>query len=215
MWYAPDRPDAFLSTLHAIHGQRGYLIHASRAFTWRVTGAVVPEEIQWTPNAFNLVGFTVAAGAPPTFAQFFAGSPAHQHNRIYRLEDGNWRRVSDPSGEAMREGEAFWIYCDGASSYQGPLRVQTLLRQQVVLTSGTADLILRNESSHPVVASVQHVPSVGPPVPLSIVVQTITEGVPAVRRMAAPQPAGAWTQELPSIEAGESRGFPCRPSARQ
>ena len=38
VWYAEDRPDAFLKTLNAIYGQQAYLIHTKQAFQWKVDG---------------------------------------------------------------------------------------------------------------------------------------------------------------------------------
>jgi len=40
VWYASSRPDAFLSSLHAVHGNRAFLIYATQDFMWQATGAV-------------------------------------------------------------------------------------------------------------------------------------------------------------------------------
>jgi biotin carboxyl carrier protein len=89
--------------------------------TGRVTGAPVA----WQPDAFNFTGASVAAVGGPTFAQYFAGSSALKNQTIYRMVDGRWKQVIQPSAESMRSGEAFWIFCEGSSDYQGPLRVET------------------------------------------------------------------------------------------
>ena len=208
VWYAPERPDAFLSTLHAVHGQRGYLVHALADLVWPVQGQVVRLPYRWEPNAFNLTGFPVARQGAPTFAQYFQGSKAHRHNRIYRLEGGSWRRVLDPSAEAMRSGEAFWIFCDGASTYQGPLRVQTPIERALFLGRAVGDVVLRNESTHPLTPTMEHVAAEGDPVPLSIVLQGVRGGGALRSELAAPKPAGAWVQTLPPIEAGEGIRVP-------
>lgn len=202
VWYSETRPDAFLKTLHGIYGQQGFLIHAKSDFTWTVTGVVTPGATRWQPNAYNFVGFGVHPVAAPTFAQFFSGSAAHRHNKIYRLASGTWRRVSDASAEAMRSGEAFWIFCDGASTYQGPLRVETTTRLGVVLGKGTDTMTLRNDTPNPLTPTVEHVASGGTPVPISIVVQSVNTTNSAVTSLALPQPAGAWTQPLPPLEGG-------------
>jgi len=202
VWYSSKRPDAFLKSLHAIYGQQAYLIHCTSDHTWQVTGASVPTQITWEPNTFNLVGFSVQAQSAPTFAQFFAGSTAHQHNRIYRLTDGSWRRVLDPTAETMASGEAFWIYCDGPSRYQGPLRIETSQRDGLVLGEGIASLTLRNESDHPVSPTIEHVASGPHPLPLSIVIQAVGDPAEPVRTISAPLPKGHWVQPLPPIEAG-------------
>ena len=104
VWYSPARREAFLRTLHAIQGNQPYLLHSSRAFTWNVQGRVFPLSISWRPNAYNFVGFGVHPTAGPTFDQFFSGSHAHQHNELYRLHSGSWRRVLDPDGGGFALG---------------------------------------------------------------------------------------------------------------
>jgi hypothetical protein len=208
VWYEAGRPDAFLSTLQVIYGQRAYLIHARSAFTWTVTGLVVPPETTWQPDAFNFVGFGVDGQAPPTFDQFFAGSKAHHHNRIYRLANGAWRRVVNPEQETMRSGEAFWIYCDGSSKYQGPLRVETTTRHGLLLGSDGDAVVLRNQTDHPLIPTLEHAPSGTNTVPLSIVIQMVGDPAASVRSVAAPQPDGPWEQPLPPLEAGQSVRVP-------
>jgi hypothetical protein len=208
VWYAESRPDAVLQSLFAVHGQRAYLVQSSADFTWRVKGRVTPPEVHWQPDAYNLVGFGVSSDAPPTFAQFFAGSPAHRHNRLYRMANGVWQRVSDPGGALMRSGEAFWIYCEGASTYQGPLSVETLTRNGVVLGDGTGDVTLRNRTSHPVQPEVHHLPAVGDPVPLAIVVQVTRDPRQPIKHVPVAKPEGSWTQALPPLEAGHAVRIP-------
>jgi CheY-like chemotaxis protein len=200
VWYSRSRPDAFLTSLHAVNGQRAYLLYSRTDYTLSVNGAVLPQEVAWEPNAFNFVGFGVRAGAAPTFAQFFGDSPAHQHNRIYRLTDGSWRRVLDPSAEVMKSGEAFWIFCTGASKFHGPLRLETKQRDGVLLANAADGINLRNETDHPLAVTIEHLPSTNA-VPLSILIQTVGDPVTPVRSVGAPLPAGPWTQPLPPLEA--------------
>lgn len=208
VWYAEDRPDAFLKSLHGIQGQQAYLVHATRNFTWEVQGTVVVPDVSWVPNAYNLVGFSVDAQSPPTFAQFFDGSPAHRHNRIYRLQDGAWRQVTAPGAETMRSGEAFWIYCEGASKYSGPLGVETRTRQGILLGSSAAPLTLRNHATYPLAATIEHRPSVGPPVPLAVVVRALGQTEGQIAAVSSPRPDGAWTLDLPALEAGQALQIP-------
>jgi hypothetical protein len=202
IWHAPARVDAFLTTLHAIYGQQAYLIHAERDFTWQIRGAVIPPEVRWQADAFNFVGFSVHPQAGPTFAQFFNGSKAHRHNRIYRLVNGSWRRVTDPSAETIRAGEAFWIFCEGGSRYQGPLRVETTTRFGVFLGPGADALILRNHAGHPVTPTLEHVANSSRPVPLSIVIQAVGGAGGEIRSISTPQTEQGWTQPLPALETG-------------
>lgn len=202
VWYSNKRPDAFLKTLYAIYGQQAYLVHAKNAFTWQVTGAVVPPQIHWRPNSFNLVGFSVAPVGGPTFAQFFAGSAALRNQPIYRLTAGSWRKVTVPDAETIRAGEAFWIYCDGASDYQGPLRVKTETVQGLVVGSEADSLTLQNQTDHPITPTVEQVATGSDTVPLAIAVQAIGDPAAPVKSVAVPKPDGAWTQLLPPLEAG-------------
>src|ERR1051325_604918 len=194
VWYAVNRPDAFLKTLHAIYGQQGYLIHAKSDYTWTVTGAVVPAQTKWQPNAYNFVGFSVHPVAAPTFAQFFSGAAPLRHNKIYRLVNDTWRRVSDASAETMRSGEAVWVYCDGATTYQGPWRVETTTRLGLVLGHEADSITLRNDTANPLTPTVEHVVASGPPVPLSLVVQATSLTNTMVQPVSVARPAGAWTQ---------------------
>jgi hypothetical protein len=44
---------------------------------------------------------------------------------MFRLSSqGLWTFIDDPSSAVMRSGEAYWVYCSGASKYQGPLAVE-------------------------------------------------------------------------------------------
>jgi hypothetical protein len=208
VWYSESRPDAFLTTLHAIQGQQAYLVNSKTDFTWKVTGTVMPPEVQWKPSSFNLVGFSVDEQAPPTFAQFFSGSKAHQHNRIYRLDNGTWRQVTDPSAESMRSGEAFWIYCDGGSKYQGPLQVNCPTRQGLVLRSGARALTLRNETDYPITATLEHVAAGSNAVPLAVVVTAVGDETAPVRSIPVAKPDGNWTQPLPVLEPGRALRVP-------
>jgi hypothetical protein len=208
VWYAGKRPDAFLKTLFAIYGQQPYLIQAKSDYTLTITGSVVPPDVHWQPNAYNLVGFSVSSPGAPTFARFFAGSTAHQHNRLYRLTDGNWRRVLDPGAETMRSGEAFWIYSEGTSKYQGPLSVETTIAQGVFLGSGSDALTLRNQSADPITATIQHVPAGTNSLPLSIVIRALSDGGTPIQSVAAAQPNGPWTHVLPPLEAGAAMQVP-------
>ena len=200
VWYSEERPDAFLTTLYAIHGERAYLVYSGASYTWQVEGTARKPDVQWQANAYNFMGFPVHAQAAPTFAQFFSGSDAHDLDRIYRLVDGAWKKVTVPDGETMRSGEAFWIYCDGASSYMGPLRVETASHFGLIPFSGKADLILRNDTEHPVTATLEHVGSTNS-VPLAIVIQALADASEPIKYVETPLPDGAWTQPLPPLEA--------------
>lgn len=208
VWYAQNRPDAFLKSLHAIYGQQGYLIHVKSDYTLTISGGAYPPKPQWEPDSYNFVGFGLSSQSPPTFAQFFSGSPAHRHNKIYRLTDGVWRRVLDPSAETMRSGEAFWIYSEGASKYPGPLAIESAARSGLVVNAAGDTITLRNQTDHPLATTVEHVPSGSNAVPLSITVQVLGATNAPVQSVAVPKPAGAWAQPLPALEGRAALRIP-------
>jgi hypothetical protein len=150
--YQPNDPQNIVTNLHAIHGNQAYLIHVSAGATLTVTGEPKVPNINWKPNSFNLVGFHVNADNPPLFHDFFEPSSAHNGDfvsgratpEIYQLDNASssWVPVLSPS-VPMKKGEAFWVYTQGSSEFNGPVAVQleradglhygdTLTRQDVV-----------------------------------------------------------------------------------
>jgi len=209
VWYAPHRSDAFLSTLYAIYGPKAYLIHATTNVHWTVRGTVSPEAFSWTPNAFNFVGFSVAEPGAPTFLQFFEASAAHNHNKIYRLAGGTWHQVLNPGAALMRNGEAFWIYCDGHSDYPGPLQAGTASQLGLVLSSQSgSDLVLRNRTGHPLGVTLEHSTADNDPVPLLVPVLAFDPDVNKLGTLLVELGAGDWTQNLPPLEASAARRIP-------
>lgn len=158
VWYAPSRQDDFLSTLFAIQGNRGYLIYAESDFMWTVTGTVALGTVKWKPDSFNYGGFGVNAAAAPTFGRYFAGSTAHQPGKIYRLVNDQWTLVANPATEQMRAGESCWVYCKGASDYQGPLSVKVATGDSVLFgSSAESPVTLENRTGDPLTVKVETV----------------------------------------------------------
>lgn len=120
-----------LNNLYAINADSTYLIRLpdqSPQLTMNIVGRPTLRPKGWVPDSFNLTGFGLTA--KPTFATFFAPSDALKNQAIYRLNNvtGAWEIVNNPTTvttATMLSGEAFWIYCSGASVYQGPLAVKT------------------------------------------------------------------------------------------
>lgn len=209
VWYAPARPDAFLTTLYSIYGAKPYLIFAATNATVEITGTVATERLAWTPDAYNFVGFSVAAPGAPTFRQFFRGSPAHDHNKLYRLVDGTWRQVLDSSAAAMRSGEAFWIYCDGRSDYPGPLDVTAPPTGEITLSSqGGGEIVFRNRVDHPVAYAVEHLVDPARPIPLSAPVLAMDETDGRSQTLSVHFAAGYFKQDFPPLEAGQAIRLP-------
>lgn len=211
VWYAENRPDAFLKSLNAIYGNQAYLIHTTRPFEWRVDGLISGGRVKWQPDSFNLTGFSVKKQGTPSFAEFFEASAAHRGQAIYRLEQNVWRKVVQPAAESMRSGEAFWIFCKGGSDYQGPFTVETGAADGMLTLegSGTASLVLRNHTSHPVTPHMEHVTTAAAAVPLSIQVRVLNASLEQpVQYAAAKKPAQAWEQEMPALESGGRLALP-------
>ncbi len=216
VWYAPHRADAFLGTLNAIYGARAYLIHATTNASFTVQGTVPSVDQRWIPKAYNFVGFTVASPGGPTFKQFFQSSTAHNHNKIYRLVEGTWRQVLDPSAATMRPGEAFWIYCDGHSSYTGPLGVEAGSHLGLLLSSqGGDDLVLRNRANHPLAVTLEHIVEGNSPIPMSVPVRTFDPEINALRTAYVNLGDGAWSQTFPTFEAGKALRLPLQLRLRE
>jgi hypothetical protein len=178
VWYAARRPDSFLSTLHAITGNRAYLIQAERDFTWTVEGHVELSRVVWKADSYNFIGFPLDPQSPPTFEKFFGGSKAHRSSRIFRLANDHWSPVTDRIGTVMRAGEAFWVECRGGSDYQGPLRVKSPDGNR--LTFGgliQSHLMMANESLDPAAVAVETV-GVGAGLPLTYTISGITDTGP-------------------------------------
>lgn len=155
IWYGSERPESFLSNLHALHGHNAFLLHSQSDHQLKVTGQVYLKRLNWKSDSFNLVGFPINPAVAPTFGEYFQGVDAHSGQPVYRLLDGQWRRVTNPAATPMRRGEAYWVYSKGGSDYQGPAEVRLAfhdhLRYSPSQFNGT--LVLRNRSPHPAKAT--------------------------------------------------------------
>jgi hypothetical protein len=122
--FPPQRPEAFLTKLYRVNALRAYLVKLTNGpHTLTVTGRPVVREVRWVPDSFNLRGFPVNPSMLPTFNTFFGPSAAHAGQRIYQLrDDGQWTLVAP--GDLMKHGEAYWVFCRGASKFPGPLGIE-------------------------------------------------------------------------------------------
>ncbi len=168
-WFPADSPADIVNNLNIIRGGMPYLIQVKgdQAINWQLTGTPILREIDWYPDSFNLVGFSLDPSSPPTFHSFFSLSPAHDGQPIRRLDSsGMWEPVANPFSTPMQAGEAFWIYCDGASNYAGPLQAETssglheLEFQRIV---NTIPLRVRNNGTQPKTVTLSPLPSESPP----------------------------------------------------
>jgi len=207
-YFPPGSGKSFLTDLFTVQGGRGYLIKlgGSESVDWTVTGRPVVRSVDWMPNSFNLVGFHVAQDEPPTFQSFFAPSPSHVGQPVYRLSgSGEWEVIADPSAESIHSGEAYWIYCKGQSDYSGPIRVVFEQGDQMdfgrTLTEQT--LRLRNETSSVKQIAIEKLASENPP---DASLPSLAGGVPLTYwdwNSAAPDWKAFEAQILRSLQPGE------------
>ncbi len=119
----PGRP---AMNLFSLLGGRPYLVKLAGSVnrSWVIQGRPAIRRIEWLSDAQNFVGFPLDPNsAAPTFQSFFAGSPAHAGQAIYRLDAfGSW--ILTPATATLNRGEAFWIRTVGQSTFSGPLSVE-------------------------------------------------------------------------------------------
>lgn len=168
--YLPaDQAARATRNLFVLQGARPYLIKLkSGATTTNLTliGQPIVRTPDWLPDSYNFAGFSLSPGSTPTFQDFFSGSAAHAGQPVYRLNaSGQWTLVSNPSTTTMQAGEAFWVYCKGASTFSGP--VQLTLEQRDGLLYGhvqTEETVrIQNNSTSIRTISVQELSSLAPP----------------------------------------------------
>ncbi len=153
-WSPPPSP-VFLNTLSAVSAQRAYLVKVTSATTLTVTGQSTVKDVPWMADSFNLRGFPVNAALLPTFGSYFAGTTAHAGQRIYYLAtNGQWQLVNPT--DSMHDGEAYWTYSSGASTFQGTLHAGSTISGALdfgkVLTELTPRL--RNDSNVPLTVTI-------------------------------------------------------------
>ncbi|PIE90775.1 MAG: hypothetical protein CR997_03885 [Acidobacteria bacterium] len=125
VWVPENAPAAMAVNLYRMFSGKSYLVNyaGQQPVTLVVSGVPSVDKIKWVPDSYNLVGFHLDREHPPTFANFFSSSEAHQGNLFYRLgSDGRWVQVNP--AQSMRAGESYWIYTQGESSFNGPLMVE-------------------------------------------------------------------------------------------
>jgi hypothetical protein len=122
-YFPSSRPDSFLTTLYSVQPLHAYLVKLTNAATLTVSGVPVVRPSKWVTDSFNLRGFPVDPAKLPTFATFFEASAAHAGQAIYELQpNGQWQPVANTA--TMKHGEAYWAYCQGASTFSGPTGIE-------------------------------------------------------------------------------------------
>jgi hypothetical protein len=142
-YFPPERPESFVNNLQAVKAHRPYLIRVTSPATWTVTGRPSLRAPRWLPSSYNLVGVPVdPAGAAPSLQTFFRGSAAHAGRAAFRLAaNGTWNPIAP--GDLLRTGEAFWIWTEGGSGFQGPFDIEIPLKDGLDFGASLERLPLR------------------------------------------------------------------------
>lgn len=142
-YFPPQSEEAAATNLFRLQEGQCYLIKATRATTWRVTGTPRLVEERWRPEAYNLVGFHVSEDSPPTFATWFENSSAHQPLDIWTLgAGGEWQQVTETSTATVESGRAYWVFAHQATEYQGPVQIESDLGRNIDFDRILADIDL-------------------------------------------------------------------------
>lgn len=161
--YTKSPEKAALTNLYAIFANRAYLIKLGgrQNVTWSVTGAPATDKTLWTADSFNLVGFHVNTANPPTFAEFLSSSPSNAGQPVYRLSSqGVWELVANPVTTAIKSGEAYWVYCNGSSTFQAPVKVQIMGSElNFGTTTDMNSVTITNDSTATRTATIRFQPS--------------------------------------------------------
>ena len=124
-WIPTNHPMASQINLFILQGGKSYLIKlATNAAPINLVLHGYPNvrKPEWLTDSFNLAGFSLDPASPPTFRTFFSPSSALGNSTVYRLlTSGYWTNI--PNTSLMQSGEGFWIKCNGASDFAGPMNL--------------------------------------------------------------------------------------------
>ena len=211
VWYAPDRDDALLSNLYRINAHTAYLIFSKEDYTWQVDGVSFFGSVKWHPNAYNLVGFSVAATELPTVEQFFDGADAHAPLKIYEMINGTWTLIVEPAEKMIQPGVAYWAYSESASEFSGPLKVEFSNEAAggVIFTGevSTQEIQLTNVAGYPQNLNFSLEAGAAGQIPLEYVVRALDGPNQPIESMGVTLPA---SQDVGPLEPGQAFKFVLR-----
>jgi len=153
VYYPSNHVHAVLRNLHTLNGGTPYLIKladGSGPVAWTVTGTPRVRPAAWYPDTFNLVGMYVSDENPPTIQEYFAPSPAHAGQPVYTLNSaGQWEQITAIHTTRVQRGRAYWVRCNGVSSYAGPLSVYLDGAAAVEFGNGSPEIAVRIRHAGP------------------------------------------------------------------
>ena len=166
-YFPPSHPARAGMNLFILQANHTYLIklpNNAAPINWTVHGQPVVRRMDWLPDSYNFVGFHVDSANSPTFQSFFAGSPAHAGQPVYRMVNGLWQRVTTPASTRLNRGGAYWVFCRGGSSFAGPVEAAVGQGKGLdygrILTEQT--LTIRNRSLTTRTFTLRQLPSTSP-----------------------------------------------------
>ena len=126
-YFPRPRPEAFLTNLFGVMVNEAYLVEVGgdQPVTLTVKGrpSLFPRQ-RWLVDGFTLTGMFVDPASPATFGVYFGPSDAHAGQPTYRLDpSGVWQPILSLETTPIQAGEAYWVYTQGGSDYQGPLEL--------------------------------------------------------------------------------------------
>ncbi len=151
-YFPPKRPESFLNNLHRLNANQAYLveIEGTANHTITLTGKPLFRRKNWATDGYTLTGFEVDENNPPSLGDYFENSPAHADMLFFKLSaDGHWQAVQSPYGETINRGEAYWVYTNGSSQWQGPLNLDIDGGDELDFnnTLSKATIVIANEST--------------------------------------------------------------------
>ncbi len=153
--------------LFRILGGRAYLVRlaGNEGQTWTVKGVPRHRVPEWRANRFHLTGFPIHPAGGPTFANYFAASPAHVDQPIFQLDAaGHWVQIEDAATTPIQPKRAYWVFSREASAYEGPIRINWERRGRVDFGQIAVQQTLgfENQSGSAVSLILQQTPSAVP-----------------------------------------------------
>ncbi len=125
VWIPPGNPNAIATSLRVVRGGRVYLIRASSAFQWSVTGRPNGAPTRWQIGA-NLIGFHVVSNSSltPTFSAFMAPFLSLSGSSVFEIQsNGILSPIVSTGLTRISPGKGYWIKSTKSGTYDGPVEI--------------------------------------------------------------------------------------------
>ena len=125
IWVRPGSPNRSAMNSRLITGGRVYLLKATQATSFVVTGRPNSTKTRWR-TGFNLVGFHVDSDLQRTVSlrTFLEPSATHNAASAFTISPGGVpTRITDLSAEMIEPGKGYWVSSSAATEYDGPITI--------------------------------------------------------------------------------------------